>query len=318
MPGGLELCHLPEGVEQHGRRMNESAAARGAGPWRIRLERALANEADMAFKRRARAVFDFLSLADGDRVLDAGCGRGFFLNLTRALFPGVQLVGVELERPLLRIARRCLPSVEVAVARVERLPFATASFDKVIFSEVLEHIIDDEAALREIVRVMAPGGVLALTVPNADYPFWWDPINKSLERLVGRHIQHGPLAGIWANHVRLYSPERLTALVADCGLVVDEVRFLVHYCFPFSHNLVYGLGKPLLERGLLPDALATAADRFDLEPAPRSLWNPVGLGLRAFNAMDRLNDRSAGAADRSSVIIALRAHKPGGPHHEQP
>ncbi len=292
--------------------MNMSGEARGNGHWRRRLDRALANEADMAFKRRARAVFEFLSLETGDRVLDAGCGRGFFLNLARAFFPGVHLSGVELDGRLLRIARERLPGVEVAAARIEQLPFPDGSFNKVIFSEVLEHIPNDRAALTEVARVLAAGGVLALTVPHANYPFWWDPINKSLEHFLGRHIQHGPLAGIWANHVRLYRLEDLAALVADCGLVIDEVRCLVHHCFPFSHNLVYGLGKPLLEQGLLPERLASAADRFDLEPRPRSPLHPIELGLRAFRAVDRRNDSSPETAQGAFVIIALLAHKPEG------
>lgn len=279
------------------------------GHWRAQLERALANEADMAFKHRARAVFEFLALRDGDRVLDAGCGRGFFLNLAQALFPGIRLIGVELDWPLLRLARHRVAQASVAGARVEALPFADGSFDKIIFSEVLEHIPDDRRALGEVARVLAPDGVLALTVPHANYPFWWDPINKVLESLTGRHIGRGPLAGIWANHVRLYTPERVTRLVAEAGLVVDEVRCLVRHCFPFSHNLVYGLGKPLLERGWLPARWAEAADRFDLRPARRSWYHPIQFGLALFNAFDRLNQVSPPRLDRSFVIIALRAHK---------
>ena len=65
--------------------------------------------------------------------------------------------------------------------------------------------------MREIMRVLAPGGVLALTTPNADYPLMWDPINKVLESTMGFHVQHGPLAGIWANHVRLYTSNKSRA-----------------------------------------------------------------------------------------------------------
>lgn len=277
---------------------------------RAQLQRMLANEADMAFRRRAEAVFDFLAIRPGDRVLDLGCGRGFFLNLLRELAPAADVVGAEIDRPLLSVARSRLPNVRAVNASAYDLPFAAGTFDKILFTEVLEHIPDDLAAVREVARVLAPGAAVALTTPNADYPFAWDPINKVLEATLRTHIQTGPLAGIWANHVRLYTPESLVRLVADAGLVVDEVRCLTRYCFPFIHNLVYGVGKPLLERGLLPESVSAAADRFDLETKGGSGFNPVRIGLWLFNQVDRLNELYPPTFDRSFLIIALRAHKP--------
>ncbi len=285
-------------------------AAAGGDYDRARLQQMLANEADMAFKRRAQAIYDFLEIEEGDRVLDLGCGRGFFMNLTSTIFPGCDLLGVELDPSLLAVARRRVARARVVSANAYHLPFPDNSFDKVIFTEVLEHIPDDAAAMDEVVRVMAPGALLALTTPHDNYPLLWDPINKILETLTGRHIQTGPLAGIWANHVRLYSVEGLAGLAARSGLVVEDARFITHYCFPFIHNLVYGIGKPLLERGALPDSLAEAADRFDLESSGGAGLNPIRIGVAAFNAVDRLNDLDPPTADRSFLIIALKARKP--------
>ncbi len=279
---------------------------------RERLRRMLANEADMSFKRRATSVFDFLAIQPGDRVLDAGCGRGFYLNFLRQLHPGAEVTGVELDLPLLPRARAAVPGSRILGANLYHLPFAEASFDKIVFSEVIEHIPDDGAALRELYRVLAPGGRLALTTPNADYPLLWDPINKVLERLTGRHIARGPLAGIWANHVRLYDLETLTRRVAEAGFRIDEVRQHTRFCFPFIHNLVYGLGKELLEAGLLPEGMAAAADRYALDEDPqRGSWlNPVRLGLRVFNAFDALNERFPPRPDRPFLIHALCLSKP--------
>jgi SAM-dependent methyltransferase len=277
---------------------------------RALLHRMLANEADMAFKRRAEAVFDFLDIRAGDRVLDMGCGRGFFLNLMGHLFPGAAVTGVELDRPLLPRARAHVPGAQVVNGTVYRLPFADGSFDKVVFTEVIEHIPDDAAALRELYRVLAPGGVMGLTTPHANYPFLWDPINKALEITMGRHIQTGPLAGIWANHVRLYTVEGLAQLAAGAGFVVEDTRYLLHHCFPFIHNLVYGIGKPLLERGLLPPAVADAADRYSTDGGRGGQMNPVRLGLALFNAVDALNDVDPPTPDRSFLLIAMKLRKP--------
>jgi SAM-dependent methyltransferase len=276
---------------------------------RARLRGMLANEADMSFKRRAEAMFDFLAIEPGDRVLDAGCGRGFYLNFLRALYPEVFTVGVELDLPLLPVALAHVPGARVANANLYALPFPDGFFNKIICSEVMEHVTDDQRAMRELARVLAPGGTLGLSVPNADYPLLWDPINKVLEAAFGTHIQTGPLAGIWANHVRLYSPESLSSVVNAAGLDVAEVRCYTHYCFPFIHNLVYGVGKELLERGLLPGDMAAAADRYRTDTGG-SLLNPVRLGLALFNAVDRLNDWDPPTPDRSFLNIALRARKP--------
>ena len=279
---------------------------------RLMLREMVAGEADMSFKRRAEAVYDFLALAPGDRVLDMGCGRGFYLNFTRHLEPAADVVGVELDPALLTTARAQVPGCRVASGSVYQLPFVSGSFDKIMFTEVIEHIPDDEAAMAELFRVLAPGGDLAVTTPNANYPLLWDPINKVLESAGRSPIHTGPLAGIWANHVRLYTPESLAQLAVGAGFEVVEMRYLTRYAFPFIHNLVYGIGKPLLERGYLPDELANAADRFNTETRGGSWANPIRLGLAAFNAVDALNDVDPPVADRPFLIIAAHLRRPEG------
>src|SRR5690606_1048306 len=114
-------------------------------------------------------------------------------------------------------------------ANIYHLPYPDNTFDSAILSEVLEHLDDDSAGLREILRVLKPGGVVAITVPNADYPFLWDPINRTLEHLFGTHISEGTFAGIWANHVRLYTRDELYDAAASAGFIVEEERAFTHY-----------------------------------------------------------------------------------------
>lgn len=265
----------------------------------------------MAFKRRVRTIFEWLEPRDGMRIYDCGCGRGFYLHMLGSTV-SANLYGLELEPDVVVKARRNLshlPQAHVLRANAYDQPWADASFDAAILSEVLEHLEDDLRALRELRRVVRPGGVIAITVPHANYPFWWDPINKTLEGTLGTHIRRGPLAGIWANHVRLYTMERLRAVVEEAGLQIEAERRFTHHCFPFIHNLVYGLGKPLLESGLLPARFARAADRTTYDQNDGSRWNPVNLGLAVLNWFDRKNvmDEPPG---RSTVILCLKARRP--------
>jgi len=265
----------------------------------------------MAFKKRVQTIFEWIPLADDARILDCACGRGFYLNMIRYA-SACKLVGLELDAAIIRKAQRNvgnLPDITLTRGNIYALPFPDDYFDGVILSEILEHVDDDVAGLREVWRVLKPGGVVAITVPHANYPFLWDPLNWVLERAFNTHIRRGPLAGIWANHVRLYRREQLRAVVEEAGFEVEEERSFTHYSFPFIHNLVYGLGKPLLEAGLLPEKLATAADRTAFERNTGSLLNPVNFGIAVLNLFDRPNKLNE-PPGRSTVNLAVKGRKP--------
>ncbi|MDB4927910.1 MAG: Methyltransferase type 11, partial [Myxococcaceae bacterium] len=120
----------------------------------------------------------FVSLR-GRRVLDVGCQTGALpIALCRR---GADVTGVDVEEKLVEGARirarghGVAPALRVAVA--EALPFADASFDVVTFVDVIEHVRDARAAVRELARVLRPGGTLYLFGPNRLSPAlaWSDP-----------------------------------------------------------------------------------------------------------------------------------------------
>lgn len=269
------------------------------------------NEADMAYRRRVETIFEWLTPQNGDYILDGGCGRGFYLKFVRQVC-SARLAGVELELPYARIAGAALAGeagVRVINGSLYDLPFPAGAFDKAILSEVLEHVDDDVKALRAVARVIKRGGLIAITVPHANYPFWWDPINKTLETLFKTHIQYGLLAGIWANHVRLYTADQLREAVLAAGLEVADERSFTHRSFPFIHNIVYGFGKTVLEAGLLPKDIAAAADRHNVSGERGGRFNPVNIGLSLFEWFDRGNTNDE-PPDRATVNLCILARKP--------
>ncbi|VAW01493.1 SAM-dependent methyltransferase [hydrothermal vent metagenome] len=142
---------------------------------------------------------DRLSLADGMTVLDLGCGTGRHLH---ALYFAADMVciGVDLSPADLGKTRDgfdSLPDLSgdrgqaygLASADALQLPFAAQTFDRIICSEVLEHIPDFETALDEIARVLKPGGQLAISVPRAwpEQICWW--LSEEYHNTPGGHVR---------------------------------------------------------------------------------------------------------------------------------
>jgi ubiquinone/menaquinone biosynthesis C-methylase UbiE len=142
----------------------------------------------------------YFPLTPGQRVLDLGCGEGRHVIAACAL-DGVDAVGVDLSLDDLATARQRMqafdatdngpdtPLFALLAGDALRLPFADATFDAVICSEVLEHIPDYRAALVEIQRVLKPGGYFCASVPRAwcERICWW--LSREYHQTPGGHLR---------------------------------------------------------------------------------------------------------------------------------
>ena len=272
------------------------------------LEQALRYEADMAFRRRTLRLFEYLDPRGGERILDLGCGRGFHLQLLSQLFGSIA-VGLDRDDEDLRRATENSNSSRILRGNAYALPFADNSFEKVLMTEVLEHLEHERGVLSEIHRVLRPEGVLAVSVPHAHYPFLWDPIGSIWTALGGRPIRKGPLVGIWTNHLRLYTPSELETVVRSAGFRVEEIEEATHYCFPFSHYLLYGIGKRLVDSEWAPSSFRKGVDRSGVcsERVRPSFF--VRLGLGPLRWIDRFNESPRSKSKKTFVNVLLRARK---------
>jgi SAM-dependent methyltransferase len=220
-----------------------------------------------------------------------------------------RLVGVDRDMDRLRQAWRSATGAQVCRADVLRLPFRDDSFHKVLMSEVLEHLLDEDGGIAEVRRVMKSGGILAVSVPHVDQPFLWDPIYRLWSAAGGRPLRTSSIATIWSGHYRLYRPEDLVRCLEKGGFAVERVEEATHYCFPFAHFLVYGIGKPLIEKGILPESSLKWCHRMRSEENRMSGINLFDMLRRLFRAIDSFNDRKSVKGKRTFVNVLARARK---------
>jgi SAM-dependent methyltransferase len=161
---------------------------------------------------------DRLRLQAGETLLDAGCGEG--RHCFGALERGARVIGLDLDRASLARAAGALRFRASQLGSLGAmlqgdafaLPFRDASFDKVICSEVMEHVHDYRAAARELARVTRPRGLVAVTIPTA--------ISENLYLRLGDDYFESP-----GGHIRIFRPRDLARGLADAGLATVGVGF---------------------------------------------------------------------------------------------
>jgi SAM-dependent methyltransferase len=178
-------------------------------------------------------------------VLDLGAGDGRH-SIEASRWP-CHVVAVEIDVEVLKIARGWVPRdgdalglrgpIDFILGDAQHLPFRDGAFDKIMCTEVLEHIPDDKQGIRELHRVARPGGHVAVSVPRywPERVFWtlsWD-------------YWHSP-----GGHVRQYRPGQMARYLREQGFIIGAVRY--RHAFQAGYwflRCIFGLKN---ERRLLP------------------------------------------------------------------
>jgi SAM-dependent methyltransferase len=260
--------HAPAVVRQHGRRTAEEAAA-----------------------------FLLPALAPDMRLLDVGCGPG---SITRGLaerLPRGEVVGVDLSRETLETARREAAARGVTNLRYEEasvyaLPFADGSFDVAYAHQVFQHLREREAALRELLRVVRPGGLVAVRDVDWGTVAYWPP-DPWIDRYIDMHMRTWLRGGGEPRMGR-----RLRALFRGAGVVNLQITSAV-WCYATEEDtrewgesyadrlLTSSMGERPVEFGF-----ATRADIEAMAAALRA-WGAHPDALWAFTHVAALGRRPA-------------------------
>jgi SAM-dependent methyltransferase len=163
--------------------------------------------------------FDLIKIKSGERILDAGCGSGRH-SWEICRLADCTAYSLDIEEEDLRRTRYVFKSMdergesngkwEAIKGDIMDLPFRDACFDEVICSEVLEHVLDDQQGVRELVRVLKKGGIMAVSVPTylTEVVYW---------RLSKDYSHPG-------GHIRKFKFRQITDLLEKNNLSIYAVR----------------------------------------------------------------------------------------------
>src|ERR1051325_612418 len=155
-------------------------------------------------------------------ILENGCGVGMYMEHLSPF--GGKMIGLEYDFE--RAAEARINSPHIINAAGESLPLPAGAFDLILRHEVIEHVQDDRAAICEMIRVLQPGGRIALFCPNRGYPFethgiYWKGRYSFGNKLFVNYLPRF-LRNQLAPHVRVYSKKDLQSLFE--GLSVKFVE----------------------------------------------------------------------------------------------
>lgn len=198
--------------------MNEPERVREDSALQARIEAAGVYESlfvPAEFQEWASRTLDAARVALDQRVLDVACGTGIVARgAALRVGPGGFVAGVDLDPGMLAVAARVAPDIAWRRASAESLPYPDASFDAVVCQFGLMFVNDRPRALREMRRLLAPGGHAAVAV--------WETLARTpayatlvelLEEMVGR-----PAGDALRAPFVLGDRDRLAALLADAGM----------------------------------------------------------------------------------------------------
>jgi len=172
--------------------------------WRIKERRVFIKEVISNYQRANKDKKCF--------VLDAGCGDGVNLMVLQKM-ENLKIFGIDNNPLRVSRAKALFPNFNIKESDILRTDFNQEMFDIVILSHVLEHIEDDRGAIDEIKRILKPGGILILLIPNEGC-FLAQLRNKYLERSIMKNT----------DHVHFYTAGKIVRLAGEKNLKILDIK----------------------------------------------------------------------------------------------
>jgi SAM-dependent methyltransferase len=232
---------------------------------------------DVATRRAMLAVVD---QADASAtIVDLGCSSGYLLEELRAAHPDATLLGIDLVASGLRRAHAAVPDAVLLQADATALPLVDSTIEFVVSANLLEHVEDDVSVLREVARILRPGGTAIFVVPAS--PGLYDYYDRFL------------------GHVRRYAHGELPRKAHAAGLTVERVSYVGALLYPMfwlvkkrNRRFLADLECEALERRVAADIAGTTDSRVGrlamrLEQRLQAMGVPLPFGVRCMAVVRR-------------------------------
>ncbi|MEO0393832.1 MAG: methyltransferase domain-containing protein [Pseudomonadota bacterium] len=177
---------------------------------------------------------DFVSWmpeAGHDHVLEIGCAAGATGELALRIGKARQYVGVEISEAIAQTARDKLTTVHVGDVETMPLDYTPGTFDALVMSEVLEHLVDPWAVLTRLHGLLRPGAAVYASSPNISH-------HSMIRRLMAGDWTLEDRGAMDRTHLRWFTPKTYVQMFEDTGFAIDEVRPVT----PFARRTRFLIG----------------------------------------------------------------------------
>ncbi|QFT57695.1 Demethylmenaquinone methyltransferase [Sulfitobacter sp. THAF37] len=208
--------------------------------------------------RRRRKAFDALHLAEGDKVVDIGCGNGLLTEeIARAIGQSGQVIGVDPSKDMRAPASaRCaaFPTARIKDGLADRLPLRDGEVDKAVAVQVLEYLSDIPSAIREAHRVLRTGGRFVAVDTGCKTLDWFSEDADRMQRVLAawdHHYTEARVAALWP---------RLTRDAGFAAIEVEPFNFCDVTLRPdgIAFMLMHLMSRYAVENGHMSEAETTA------------------------------------------------------------
>ena len=159
----------------------------------------------------SKIIFRYLNPKSNEKICDVACGCGEYSK--KLSKKGCKVTGSDMDQKSVKIARILSENGKCVISTAEKLPFKPTTFDKVVSVCALEHFKDDEAAIREMYRVLKSNGTLVLTVDSLTY--------KISKDILAAHRAKNYV-------VNYYSLTKLKNKLEKGGFKVEDAKYFVN------------------------------------------------------------------------------------------